>query len=186
MSKIAFMIWSDFKEKISKYPDHQLQFEYDQGSFVDFSYHITEIKHAPIVSVDCGGKMNSWTEVIVQLWEPPMVETTRSMEVKKAMAIISLVEKSLPLNPLGIVKIEFGNSKFATRQMFPSEFKVEDGALIVSLVADVTQCKALDYGGTCGVPSQDLGSEISNEKASDHIELLTDGANTCVPGGGCC
>jgi hypothetical protein len=44
------------------------------------------------------------------------------MKVSKALSIVAIVEKSLPLNPLATVKIEFGNSEFDTRQMFPGEF----------------------------------------------------------------
>jgi len=82
------------------------------------SYHITEIKQAPITAVDCGGVMNKWTEVIVQLWEPEGKLQERAMKVGKALSIVGLVEKSLPLDPDAVVKIEFGNSQFDTRQCF--------------------------------------------------------------------
>src|SRR6218665_2254234 len=101
------MTWGDFKNTLKQNPDLHLQFQYAEGKYVDASYHITEIKQAPIVSVDCGGVMNSWTEVIVQLWEPCISETERAMKVGKALSIINLVEKALPLNPEATVKIEF-------------------------------------------------------------------------------
>src|SRR6218665_1942411 len=99
--------WQSFKNTLLKNPEKVLQFQYAEGKYVDASYHITDIKQAPIVSVDCGGVMNSWTEVIVQLWEPSISETERAMKVGKALSIINLVEKALPLNPEATVKIEF-------------------------------------------------------------------------------
>lgn len=144
------MTWGDFKSILEQNPDLHLQFQYEEDKFVDSSYHITEIKQAPIVSVDCGGQMNSWTEVIVQLWEPSVKETDRSMQVGKALKIVSLVEKSLPLNPLATVKIEFGNSRFDTRQMYPGEVAGSDEALTVNLVPDFTQCKAIARNQSCG------------------------------------
>lgn len=137
------MTWQAFKSTLEQNPELHLQFEYEAGKLVDRSYHITEIKQAPIVSVDCGGVMNSWTEVIVQLWEPPAKEVERSMLVSKALKIVNLVEKSLPLNPDGVVKIEFGNSKFDTRQMYPAGFSIEGDHFTVGLAADFTQCKAI-------------------------------------------
>ena len=70
MDKLEAINWKTFKETLEKHPDLILQFQYAENKWVDASYHITEIKQAPIVSVDCGGVMNSWTEIIVQLWEP--------------------------------------------------------------------------------------------------------------------
>jgi hypothetical protein len=144
------MTWGDFKTTLQQNPDLHLQFQFGEGQFVDSSFHITEIKQAPIVSVDCGGKMNSWTEVIVQLWEPSVKEADRSMKVGKALKIVNLVEKSLPLNPLATVKIEFGNSKFDTRQMYPGDLIADNEAFTVNLVPDFTQCKALTRNQSCG------------------------------------
>src|SRR5215217_527032 len=130
------MTWGDFKNSLEQNPELHLQFQYEEGRFVDSSYHITEIKQAPIVSVDCGGVMNSWTEVILQLWEPSEKEVDRSMKVSKALKIVDLVEKSLPLNPNATVKIEFGNSRFDTRQMYPGEFASDGETFTVNLVPD--------------------------------------------------
>ena len=158
--------WQSFKSTLLENPEKVLQFQYAEGQYVDASYHITEIKQAPIVSVDCGGKMNSWTEVIVQLWEPSISETDRAMKVGKALSIINLVEKSLPLNPEATVKIEFGNSKFDTRQMYPADFQSDEDIFTVNLVPDFTQCKALARNESCGT--------------------TTSASAVCTPGGGCC
>lgn len=143
------MSWLTFKNTLEQNPGLHLQFQYEAGKFVDRSFHITEIKQAPVVSVDCGGVMNSWTEVIVQLWEPPVREVEQSMLVSKALKIVDLVEKSLPLEPNATVKIEFGNSKFDTRQMYPGEFLAEGDSFTVNLVPDFTQCKAITRDNTC-------------------------------------
>lgn len=186
------MTWQAFRNILLQSPDKVLQFQYDEGRFVDASYHITEIKQAPIVSVDCGGVMNSWTEIIVQLWEPSVSATERAMKVSKALSIIDRVEKSLPLNPLGIVKIEFGNTRFATRQMYPSEFISEGDSFTVKLAADFTQCKAISRGGSCGTtPSgEECCTPTANavEPARQPVVLEVLGAENqcCTPGGGCC
>lgn len=181
--------WSTFKAKLEENPNLTLQFQYAADKWVDASYHITEIKQAPIVSVDCGGVMNSWTEIIVQLWEPSVQNSERAMQVNKALSIINLVEKSLPLNPLAVVKIEFGNSSFDTRQMYPVDFLIDEGNLVVNLSPDFTQCKAITRGGSCGTTA--AGEECCTptaevKKPVVKLKNLAADANVCTPGGGCC
>jgi hypothetical protein len=168
--------WQTFKQKLLSNKELTLQFQYAPGKWVDASYHITEIKQAPITSVDCGGKVNNWTEIIIQLWEPQANNSQEAMKVEKALSIINVVERSLPLNPAGIVKIEFGNSQFDTRQMHPAEFLVDDDVLTVILNADQTQCKAIGRGDTCG----------DNSKPKIQLATLTDQNSCCTPGSGCC
>jgi len=154
-----------------------LQFQYAENKQVDASYHNTEIKQAAITSVDCGGGMNSWTEIIVQLYEPTGEKQLKPMKVKKAMAIVDVVEQKLPLNPLGIVKIEFGNSLFETRQMLPNSITINGENLLVDLRPDAVQCKAINRGGSCGAPAEKQKVELKN---------LALAAEYCTPGGGCC
>ncbi|MCF2517752.1 DUF6428 family protein [Dyadobacter sp. CY351] len=179
------LTWGDFKNTLQQNPDLHLQFQYEEGKFVDSSYHITEIKQAPIVSVDCGGVMNSWTEVIVQLWEPSEKGVDRSMKVDKALKIVDLVEKSLPLNPNAIVKIEFGNSRFDTRQMYPGEFASDGETFTVNLVPDFTQCKALTRNQSCGTPSAEAYC-CAPAPVKQELELVTSDGDSCKPGSGCC
>lgn len=188
-NQIEPMNWQAFKGTLLQNPDKFLQFQYAEGEFVDASFHITEIKQAPIVSVDCGGKMNTWTEIIMQLWEPSEKETDRSMKVGKALSIINVVEKSLPLNPLATVKIEFGNSKFDTRQMYPGELIADADTFTVNLTPDYTQCKAITRGQSCGVtPAGESCCTPStvNKSAMPALELVEADAACCAPGSGCC
>ena len=170
------MNWSQFKIQLEQNPDLRLQFEYQADQWVDASYHLTEIKQAQIVSVDCGGKMNSWTEVILQLWVPEGEGSETAMEVSKAMKIINEVESSLPIHPNGLVKVEFGDKNFETRQMIPGNLEVVDGNFIVKLHSDKTQCKAIDRGETCG-PVQ---------KKKVNLIGLPIAGEACDPGSGCC
>lgn len=109
------------------------------------------------------------------------------MKVKKALSIVEIVEKMLPLNPNGTVKIEFGNSEFDTRQMFPNEMTADGGNLVIDLRPDVVQCKAISRGGSCG--TNDKGEECCApaEKPKVQLKNLTVAAESCcTPGGGCC
>jgi hypothetical protein len=187
MNTTETLNWKDFKEQLLANPDLGLQFQFAEGQWVDQSYHITEIKQAPITSVDCGGVMNAWTEIIVQLWEPGAKQQERAMKSRKALSIIDVVEKALPLNPTAIVKIEFGNSQFDTRQMFPGNITIDGENLIVDLRPDAVQCKAINRGGSCG--TTDSGEECcapTSEKPKVELKNLAVATECCTPGAGCC
>jgi hypothetical protein len=186
MKNTATINWETFKQELLKNPDLHLQFQYAENRQVDASYHITEIKQAPITSVDCGGVMNSWTEIIIQLWEPEEKQVDRAMKVSKALSIVNLVEKMLPLNPLGIVKIEFGNSAFDTRQMFPNYLTIDGDNLIIDLRPDAVQCKAQNRGGSCGTTASGDECCAPAEKPKIQLKNLASTDNSCTPGGACC
>lgn len=182
--------WQNFKTQLAEHPELHLQFEYAEDTQIKPSFHITEIKQAPITSVDCGGKMNAWTEVILQVWEPNTDNTTntdRSMKVSKALSIIELVERSLPLNPKAIVKIEFGNTQYETRQLIPKDIQVVADNLVVDLRPDTVQCKAIGRGESCGTDSSEDSccAPVKVEKPKIRLVNIVDGPS-CGPGSGCC
>ncbi|MEO6521263.1 MAG: DUF6428 family protein [Mucilaginibacter sp.] len=187
MNNQEAMNWQNFKNALVQNPDLILQFQYAESLWVDASYHITEIKQAPITSVDCGGVLNSWTEVIVQLWEPAAKSTERAMQVSKALSIVKVVESKLQLNPLGTVKIEFGNSQFDTRQMYPAEIIAAGENLVVNLTPDFTQCKAINRGGSCGTTEsgEECCAPAATEKPKIQLVNLA-AAASCSTGSGCC
>lgn len=190
MNTTEITTWQSFKNELLLHADKHLQFKYAENKLVDASYHITEIKQAPIVSVDCGGKLNTWTEVIVQLWEPVSQNAERAMKVSKALSIIDIVEKAMSINPLATVKIEFGNSGFDTRQMYPNGFIAEGDDLVVDLRPDKTQCKAIERGGSCGTTTAESEACCTPAKTElkPKVELknLVAAAACCEPGSGCC
>jgi hypothetical protein len=188
MNNTTSLNWSAFKAALVQNPDLELQFQYAENKWVDASYHITEIKQAPITSVDCGGVMNSWTEVIIQLWEPEGAQAERAMKVNKALSIINVVEKMLALDADATVKIEFGNSEFDTRQMYPGEITVSGDNLLVDLRPDTVQCKATGRGGSCGTTAtgEDCCAPAVEKPKVELINLAVPAASCCTPGGGCC
>jgi hypothetical protein len=178
--------WQQFKKSLLAQPDSYLQFQYAENELVDAAYHLTEIKQAPITSVDCGGKLNTWTEVILQLWEPSEKGVSKPMKASKALSIIDMVEKVMPLNPSAIVKIEYGNADFQARQLLPSQLINNGEDLVVDLCADVTQCKAIGRGESCRTAP---GGEECCAPVKTKIplkNLAVANAACCEPGSGCC
>ena len=181
------MTWGSFKSLLGTHSDKHLEFRYAENSLVDASYHITEIKLAPITSVDCGSKLNQWTEVIVQLWEPQGGSEERPMKVSKALSIVDVVEKVISLDANAIVKIEFGHSEFDTRQMYPGQLLEEGDSVVVDLVPDFTQCKAIGRGGSCGtIDNGDECCGTAEAKPKVEMENLATAASCCGSTSVCC
>ncbi len=150
--------------------DKTLLFEYAEGAFVGANYHITEVKHITIDSVDCGAGTDSWKETIIQLWESPKEhEKTEYMSVLKALGILKKVGKMKPYVTDAELKIEYSNDIFHTAQLFVNDFEIQNNNLIFKLAVQKTDCKAKE---ACGV--------------SEVIETLTAKEPCCSPNSGCC
>ena len=151
--------------------DKSLLFEYAPNLFVGANYHITEVKHVTIDSVDCGSQTDAWKETIIQLWESPSeLGKTEYMSVYKALAILKKVGTMKPYILDSEVKIEYSNATFHTAQLFVNDFEIRDNNLIVKLAIEKTDCKAKSI---CGV-------------IEDKELVLETEEPCCSPNGNCC
>jgi hypothetical protein len=156
---------------LSEHPDKSLIFEYLPNQLVDANYHITEVKHLTVDSVDCGAQTDSWHETIIQLWESPL-ETYKKdfMSAKKALGILKKVGDMKPYVLDAEVKFEYSNASFHTAQLFVNDFDIQDDKLIIKLAVEKTDCKAKTL---CGV--------IDTVK-----EMVKSEEPCCSPDGNCC
>ena len=84
----------EFLNLLQNNPNKSLLFEYAPNLLVGANYHITEVKHIAVDSVDCGAQTDSWKETIIQLWESPSeLGKTEFMTAYKALAILNKVGK---------------------------------------------------------------------------------------------
>ncbi len=158
---------SDFIAVLTEHQDKSLLFEYSPGMLVGTNYHITEVKHITVDSVDCGAGADSWKETIIQLWESPNeIGKPDYMSTYKALGILRKVGKMKAYEMDATVKIEYGNSRFHTTQLHITNIEIKEGQLLIKLTVNPTDCKAKE---TCGVPE------------TNKIE-----ATSCAPGSGCC
>jgi hypothetical protein len=159
----------EFLQTLESNQNSSLLFEYTKGQLVGANYHITEVKHITVDSVDCGGQTDAWNETIIQLWESPSeLGKTEYMNSKKALEILNRVGKMKAYNLNSEVKIEYSNSLFHTAQLFVSDFELSNGKLLFKLAIEKTTCKANEI---CGI--------------SETVELVSTDSS-CAPGSGCC
>lgn len=156
---------------LEQHQDKSLVFEYAPGHLVGANYHITEVKHLTIDSVDCGSQTDTWKETIIQLWESPKeIGKTEYMSVYKALAILKKVGKMKPYVLDAEIKIEYSNATFHTAQLFINDFEIKAKQLIFKLGVEQTDCKAKEV---CGI------SEVLQPVGSNAEPC-------CSPDGNCC
>ncbi|HLT32879.1 MAG TPA: DUF6428 family protein [Aquaticitalea sp.] len=149
-----------FLTLLSENQAKNLLFEYHSDRMIGANYHITEVKHVSIDSVDCGAQTDSWNETIIQLWESPSeVGKTDYMSAYKALGILRKVGKMKPFDLESEVKFEYGNATFHTAQLFVQNFEIEDNNMIIKLAIEKTDCKAKEL---CGIPKSN--SKIRSEE----------------------
>jgi len=155
---------------LQEHQDKALLFEYAPDKFVGANYHITEVKHTTIDSVDCGAKTDAWKETVIQLWESPKELGKRDfMKVNKAMEIFNRVATMKPYDLDAEVKFEYSNANFHTAQLFVNDFDIQGNNLILKLAVEKTDCKAKS---TCGV--EEKAAVFAQEEAC------------CSPAENCC
>lgn len=150
--------------------DKSLLFEYLPNAYVGANYHITEVKHINVDSVDCGAQTDNWSETIIQLWENPLeAGKTDYMSVLKALGILNKVGKMKTYNLEAEVKFEYSNASFHTAQLFVNDFEIRENNLVIKLATEKTKCKAEDV---CCAPQE--------------LVETTDQEPCCTPDGNCC
>jgi hypothetical protein len=160
----------EFFKLLEQNQDKSLLFEYAPNKLVGANYHITEVKHLMIDSVDCGLQTDAWKETIIQLWESPLeLGKTEFMSVYKVLAILKKVGKMKSYVLDAEVKFEYSNATFHTAQLFVNDFAIFKNNLILKLAIEKTDCKAKDI---CGV--------------SEVLEAVTSNEPCCSPDGNCC
>jgi len=159
----------EFLQLLETHTDKALLFEYSPNKFVGANYHITEVKHIAIDSVDCGAHMDTWNETVIQLWESPSeLGKTEFMTADKALGIMNKVGSMKAYDLNSELKFEYGNAQFHTAQLFVNDFEIRNGQLVIALAVEKTDCKAKE---ACCVPGS---------------EAITTETACCTPSSGCC
>ena len=167
-----------------------LLFEYAPNLLVRANYHITEVKHIAVDSIDCGSRADAWKETVIQLWESPKeLDKTDYMSVYKALGILKKVGKMKPYALDAEVKFEYSNATFHTAQLFVNDFEIKGNNLIAKLAVEKTDCKAKGVCGASATLSNPQSATLSNpgsEALNVNVPKTLETEPCCSPGGNCC
>ncbi len=134
---------SDFLNLLKEHSSKELVFEYAPGQRIGANYHITEVKNIQVEAVDCGGRVDSWQETVVQLWENPAeMDKQKYLTAFKAKAILDRVHTLKPMDSEAVIRFEYGNPSFHTAQLYVKEISADNRSLILGLQSSSTLCKA--------------------------------------------
>lgn len=135
------MKYIELEKVLNDHNEKQLRFEYEVGKYVNPNFHITEVKNAKINAVDCGGRMDSWNETILQLWNPKSIEERYPMKGKKALSILSIVDKMSPIDRESEVYFEYGNDTLRVSNYAIDHISIQKDTLTIHFEGLSTQCK---------------------------------------------
>ncbi|KAA3616834.1 MAG: hypothetical protein D8M58_17685 [Calditrichaeota bacterium] len=119
-----------------------LRFEYKPGKFVESNFHITEVKNLKINSVDCGGVENNWNETILQLWNPQKESERYPMSGKKALNILTTVNRINQMDKDSTVFFEYGNNNVNISNFLIDQFETDEKFLTFRFKSKNSECKS--------------------------------------------
>lgn len=162
----TFTSTSAVLEAFQAQPQRPLEFWLDGQLLVGPGYHVTEIKAVNVESVDCGGKVDTWSETVFQLMDGTAEEAKQGfMSNRKFMAIYDRVSQKIAVNLKAEARFEYGNEQAPALQYHVERIEITSEYLRVHLRNPGVQCKA---GDACGLPA----AATENE--------------SCAPNSGCC
>ncbi|MEL7026893.1 MAG: DUF6428 family protein [Pseudomonadota bacterium] len=120
-----------------------------EDGMVGDGYHITELKHAEVKSIDCGGRQAAWDEVGVQILD---IAGERPMAAEKLAGILERSIDAIPGLGRAPVHVEFGHGNQNLSRYDVAGLSFDKGEVRVSLSRAHAVCKpAVEKGsGCCG------------------------------------
>ncbi|MEL6296930.1 MAG: DUF6428 family protein [Pseudomonadota bacterium] len=136
------------------------------GVPIQAGYHVTEIKHAEIQSLDCGRGAHQWSELIVQLLDGAGGDRTH-MPASKFVEIAQAGLAHVPGAQSADLKFEFASANGALHRYEIADVRREsDGTVVVALQAERAQCKAASRALARFTPTSARGQSGSTHQRS--------------------
>ncbi|MFK8081812.1 MAG: DUF6428 family protein [Granulosicoccus sp.] len=142
-------------------PDIPLKF-YLEGSSINQGYHVTEVKHASIKSMDCGKHEHSWDEVLIQLLDGKAHSYQGYMRTSRFLNIIRTAFKSLPENSDPRLFFEFSPNDGPLLKLKIMSMDCNDEALSLHLSYEKAICKPVQRWGLAGSVWWTISERLSN------------------------
>ncbi|MFK8078697.1 MAG: DUF6428 family protein [Granulosicoccus sp.] len=134
---------------LQAHPDTPLRF-YFGGVSIHQGYHLTEVKHASITSMDCGKTTHAWEELLIQLIDGNADSTQGYISTSKFTDIVGATLESLPENSDPSLFFEFSPNHGPLLKLKIQSIDSNNHELSVHLTHEKTTCKPIDRWGKAG------------------------------------
>lgn len=128
---------------LSDYPESPLVFMFE-GQRIAPGYHVTEVKHAQIESIDCGRGSDAWNEVVIQLLDGSPTSAEGYMMSSKFLGIVGAVGDSLHLHDSAKLFFEFAPGNGPMRKLCVNSMEQAGDHTVVTLGGSVAMCKPFE------------------------------------------
>ncbi|MBN8994367.1 MAG: hypothetical protein J0H63_09955 [Rhizobiales bacterium] len=117
-----------------------------QGKPVRPGYHVTEIKQARVVGLDCGANVEAWTETFIQLFDVDSLpgEPARQITTGKFLAILGKFRADVGLAEPSKLTFEVSEPDHPLGLFAVSDITEAEGIVQVSLEPRPASCKPRD------------------------------------------
>jgi len=133
---------SDLSAILNEKTNSELKFYFD-GSPINPGYHVTEVRHAAIKSLDCGRESDTerWDEITIQLLDGSPDSTQGHMSGSKFLGIIGTALKSLESDAAPYLFFEFAPGNGPIRKLSIESVEQTATETSVSLGSERAVCK---------------------------------------------
>ena len=135
MSNVTLNAFLDHLKDAS--PEAGVSFATEKGP-VGAGYHITELKHATVASIDCGGRRSSWDEAALQVLD---VYGEMPMPVSKLSEILARSIDAIPGLGTAPVHVEFGHGNRMLSRYDVAGIDIGRAHVRISLAGAHASCK---------------------------------------------
>lgn len=120
----------------------QLPLSLEYGDWVVQSgYHVTEVKAASFVTLDCGGNPDAWQETVLQVEDIPATDDRPLMTVGKFRSILAQVDNKVRLDHDARLTIEIGRPGEAMQVFDIANLFIHEDRAVLSLGVRAAICK---------------------------------------------
>lgn len=120
------------------------------GERINPGYHVTEVKHAAVRSLDCGRGSDQWDELVVQLLDGSPASDEEHMSGGKFLGIVNAALSSLTIQQPTELFFEFSPGNTAIRKLRIESAQSDDQQAVVTLGPEQAVCKPFQRAKLAG------------------------------------
>lgn len=135
---------TELRAELSRHaPELPIVFTTESGEIAG-GFHVTELKHQSVRSIDCGGNRHAWEEVVLELLDG---SGGAHMALGRLASILDRSLAEIPELAVPPVSVDYAPANRGLRRHAVASVAVEAGRLVIALREGQAQCKPRSQSG---------------------------------------